>query len=63
MDDRRSHWPIYDIVPIEMIETISEAVRGATVDTVANKDGKVVYFLVRSKRNEGNSTKYLKREE
>ena len=41
MDDRRSHWPIYDPVPIEMIKVVSEAVRNAPVES---KDGMVIYF-------------------
>lgn len=44
MKDRKSHWPIYDVVPIELIKIVSEAVRRATVKTMANKDGMVVYF-------------------
>lgn len=44
MDDRRSHWPIYDKVPMEMIKVVSETVRKATVEAVAGKDGMVVYF-------------------
>lgn len=45
MDDRRSHWPIYDKVPMEMIKSVSEAVRRATVETVPNK----VLYQVRKK--------------
>ena len=41
MDDRRSHWLIYDPVPIEMIKIVAEAVREAPVD----KNGMVIYFL------------------
>ena len=41
MNDRRSHWPMYKAVPIELINIVSEAVRRATA---ANKDGMVVYF-------------------
>jgi len=44
MDSRRSHWPIYDVVPIELIETVAKAVREAPVETVVSKDGMVVYF-------------------
>lgn len=44
MEDRRSHWPIHDVVPIELIKIVSEAIRRATVKTVASKDGMVVYF-------------------
>jgi len=58
MDDRRSHWPIYDVVPIERIKAVSETVRKATVDTVKNKDGLVVYFPSKSG---GNSAEYLER--
>jgi hypothetical protein len=51
MDSRKSHWPIYDVVPIELIETVSKTVREAPVKTVASKDGmkegKVVYFIGR----------------
>ncbi len=39
MDDRRSHWPIYDVVPLEMIKIVSNTVRKATVE-----DGIVVYL-------------------
>ena len=38
--DRRSHWPIYDVVPMEMIKIVAETVRKAPVD----KDGMVIYF-------------------
>lgn len=58
MDDRRSHWRIFDGVPIEMIEIVSEAVRKATVDPVKNKDGMVIFFPGKSK---GNSNEYLER--
>lgn len=51
MDDRRSHWPIYNVVPIEMIKIVSEAVRRATVETVEGKDGIVVYFVSGEKNN------------
>ncbi len=47
MDSRKSHWPIYDVVPIELIETVAEAVREASRETVVNKESKggmVVYF-------------------
>lgn len=44
MDDRRSHWLIYAPVPIELIKVVADTVRKASVDTVASKDGLVVYF-------------------
>ena len=44
MNDRTSHWPIYDVVPLELIEIVSDTVRKATVETVESKDGLVVYF-------------------
>lgn len=51
MDDRRSHWPIYDVVPIEMIKIVSETVKKAPVDTVESKDGLVVYFPSSKEKN------------
>lgn len=44
MDNRRSHWPIYDMVPTELIKVVAKAVREAPVEAVVNKDGMVVYF-------------------
>ena len=49
MNDRTSHWPIYDVVPLELIKVISDTVRKAPVVTVASKDGLVVYFPSRKK--------------
>ncbi len=49
MDDRRSHWPIYDVVPMEMIKIVAETVRKALPEApkgvVESKNGMVVYFL------------------
>lgn len=42
MYNRRSHWPIYDVVPIEMIKIVAEAVRKTPVEK--SKDGMVIYF-------------------
>ena len=42
--DRKSHWPIYDPVPMELIKIVADTVRKAPVETVASKDGMVVYF-------------------
>ena len=44
MNDRTSHWPIYDIVPLELIKVVSDTVRKATTEVVKSKDGLVVYF-------------------
>lgn len=44
MEDRRSHWPIYDPVPIEMIEIVAKTVREAPNEEVASKDGMMIYF-------------------
>jgi hypothetical protein len=44
MDDRRSHWPIYDVVPIGMIKIVAETVRNALTESVESKDGMVIYF-------------------
>ena len=44
MDDRRSHWPIYDTVPTELIKVVAKTVREAPVEAMANKDGMVIYF-------------------
>ncbi len=48
MDSRRSHWPIYNKVPLELIEIVSKAVKEATTEPVASKGGMkesyVVYF-------------------
>jgi len=44
MDDERSHWPIYSVVPMELIKIVSDTVRKAPLETVASKDGMVVYF-------------------
>lgn len=44
MNDRTSHWPIYDVVPLELIEIVSDTVRKATTETVESKNGLVVYF-------------------
>lgn len=45
--DRNSHWPIYDKVPLELIKVVSDTVREAPV--VASKDGLVIYFPSREK--------------
>ena len=42
--DRNSHWPIYDVVPMELIKRVSDTVKKAPVETVAGKDGLIVYF-------------------
>ncbi len=44
MNDRTSHWPIYDIIPIELIKVVSGTIREATTEVVKSKDGLVVYF-------------------
>lgn len=43
--DRRSHWPIFDPVPMELIKVVADTVRKAPVATVTSKDGLVVYFI------------------
>lgn len=44
MNDRTSHWSIYDVVPLELIEIVSKTVREAPTETVESKGGLVVYF-------------------
>ena len=48
MNDRNSHWPIYDVVPLELIEsvlgTVGRAERGVIKGKEGMKEGMVVYF-------------------
>ena len=50
--DRNSHWPVYDMIPVDLIKIIADTVRKAPVETVASKDGMVVYFPSKQKKDE-----------
>ena len=50
--DRNSHWPIYDKVPLELIKGVSDTVKKAREGVVKgneSKDGLVIYFPSREK--------------
>ena len=49
MNNRNSHWPIYDVVPLELIESVLGTVRNAQRGVIKSKDGMVVYFTKREK--------------
>lgn len=49
MNNRNSHWPIYDKVPIELIKVVSDTIKNAREGVVKSKDGMVVYFSGREK--------------
>ena len=38
--DRTSHWPIYDVVSVELIEIVAKTVKEATTETVVSKESK-----------------------
>jgi len=42
-----NQFPAYVMFPIELIKVVSDTVREAPVETVASKDGLVVYFMGR----------------
>lgn len=55
-ESRNSHWPIYDVIPLELIKVISDTVREAPKNAPEgfikgneSKDGLVVYFPSREK--------------
>ena len=54
MYDRTSHWPIYDVVPLELIKIVAKTVKEAPVETVESKDGLVVYFPKKEINKGGN---------
>jgi len=39
-----NRFPVYVMFPIELIKVVSDTVREAPVETMASKDGLVVYF-------------------
>ena len=43
--DRTSHFPIYTPVTEELLMTVLESVREATVEGVESDDGLVAYFI------------------
>ena len=50
--DGRSHWPIYNVVPLELIKVVSDTVKNAPEGVIKgneSKDGLVVYFPSREK--------------
>lgn len=56
MNDRNSHWPIYDKVPLELIKIVSDTIRReapsevplkaqkGVIKGIKGNDGLVVYF-------------------
>lgn len=55
MNDRTSHWPIYDVVPLELIKVISDTIKKAknapkgVIEGNGSKGGLVVYFPSRER--------------
>lgn len=40
MNDRTSHWPIYDIIPLELIKVISDTVKKAPEGVIKGNESK-----------------------
>ena len=56
MNDRTSHWPIYDVIPLELIKVVSDTIREtrrkAQKGVIKVNDGLVVYFPSREKKGD-----------